>query len=38
MPGSLSEQEVGHEMGHRPEYIVSFDLAWLHNQANHAHN
>jgi hypothetical protein len=38
MPGSLSEQEVGHEMGHRPEYVVSFDMAWLHNQANHAHN
>ena len=38
MPGSLSEQEVGHEMGYRPEYIVSFDLAWLHNQTTHAHN
>jgi hypothetical protein len=38
MPGSLTEQEVGFETGRRSELVVSFDLAWLHNQSNHAHN
>jgi len=38
MPGSLSEQEIGFETGRRTEIIVSFDLAWLHSQSNHARN
>ena len=38
MPGSLSEQEIGVESGRRTELVVSFDLAWLHNQSTPAHN